>query len=162
MNHSWALSGDLARPLVLLACAMAALGLVGGCPAIVKLQQGTQGIGTMIAETPQAVHSLLETFWAMGQDIVLQEYIRESKGRDVRAIVIGTVAGSMPQNQQRSQLSSAYCTTSRNGGEVTTSVTLPVILIGSDASSSWAEAVAGMAESARAMPRHAREKFFMG
>jgi ribosomal protein S6--L-glutamate ligase len=67
----------------------AALGLVGGCPAIVKLQQGTQGIGTMIAETPQAVHSLLETFWAMGQDIVLQEYIRESKGRDIRAIVVG-------------------------------------------------------------------------
>jgi ribosomal protein S6--L-glutamate ligase len=67
----------------------AALALVGGCPAIVKLQQGTQGIGTMIAETPQAVHSLLETFWAMGQDIVLQEYVRESKGRDVRAIVVG-------------------------------------------------------------------------
>ena len=67
----------------------AALGLVGGCPAIVKLQQGTQGIGTMIAETSQAVHSLLETLWAMGQDIVLQEYIRESKGRDIRAIVVG-------------------------------------------------------------------------
>ena len=43
----------------------------------------------MIAETPQAVHSLLETFWAMGQDIVLQEYVRESKGRDIRAIVVG-------------------------------------------------------------------------
>src|SRR6478735_1316436 len=67
----------------------AALSLVGGCPAIVKLQQGTQGIGTMLAETPQAVHSLLETFWAMGQDIVLQEYVRESKGRDIRAIVVG-------------------------------------------------------------------------
>lgn len=67
----------------------AALGLVGGCPAIVKLQQGTQGIGTMIAETSQAVHSLLETFWAMGQDIVLQEYVRESKGRDIRVIVVG-------------------------------------------------------------------------
>jgi ribosomal protein S6--L-glutamate ligase len=67
----------------------AALALVGGCPAIVKLQQGTQGIGTMIAETPQAVHSLLETLWAMGQDIVLQEYVRESKGRDVRVIVVG-------------------------------------------------------------------------
>lgn len=63
--------------------------LVGGCPAIVKLQQGTQGIGTMIADTPQAAHSLLETFWAMGQDIVLQEYVRESKGRDIRAIVVG-------------------------------------------------------------------------
>lgn len=65
------------------------LKLVGGCPVIVKLQQGSQGIGTMIAETPQAVTSLLETFWAMGQDIILQEYIRESKGRDVRAIVVG-------------------------------------------------------------------------
>jgi len=67
----------------------AALDLVGGTPAIVKLQQGTQGIGTMIAETPQAVASLLETLWAMGQDIVLQEYIKESKGRDIRAIVVG-------------------------------------------------------------------------
>jgi len=66
-----------------------ALELVGGCPVIVKLQQGTQGIGTMIAETPQAVGSLLETLWAMGQDIILQEYIRESKGRDIRAIVVG-------------------------------------------------------------------------
>jgi ribosomal protein S6--L-glutamate ligase len=43
----------------------------------------------MIAETSQAVHSLLETFWAMGQDIVLQEYVRESKGRDIRVIVVG-------------------------------------------------------------------------
>ena len=66
-----------------------ALSFVGGCPAIVKLQQGTQGIGTMIAETPQAVSSLLETLWAMGQDIILQEYIAESKGRDFRAIVVG-------------------------------------------------------------------------
>lgn len=74
----------------------AALELVGGCPAIVKLQQGTQGIGTMIAETPQAVASLLETLWAMGQDIILQEYIRESKGRDIRAIVVGgTVVAAM-------------------------------------------------------------------
>ena len=43
----------------------------------------------MIAETPQAVASLLETLWAMGQDIILQEYIAESKGRDYRAIVVG-------------------------------------------------------------------------
>jgi ribosomal protein S6--L-glutamate ligase len=66
-----------------------ALSHVGGVPAIVKLQQGAQGIGTMIAETPQAVTSLLETLWAMGQDIILQEYIAESKGRDTRAIVVG-------------------------------------------------------------------------
>ena len=66
-----------------------ALSFVGGTPAIVKLQQGAQGIGTMIAETPQAVTSLLETLWAMGQDIILQEYIAESRGRDYRAIVVG-------------------------------------------------------------------------
>ncbi len=66
-----------------------ALSFIGGAPAIVKLQQGTQGIGTMIAETPQAVTSLLETLWAMGQDIILQEYIAESRGRDYRAIVVG-------------------------------------------------------------------------
>jgi hypothetical protein len=42
----------------------------------------------------------------------------------VRAIRIGTASASMPQNQHRSQLSSAYCTTSRNGGDVTTSCTL--------------------------------------
>lgn len=66
-----------------------ALSFIGGTPAIVKLQQGAQGIGTMIAETPQAVTSLLETLWAMGQDIILQEYIAESRGRDYRAIVVG-------------------------------------------------------------------------
>ncbi|WXB10909.1 RimK family alpha-L-glutamate ligase [Pendulispora albinea] len=66
-----------------------ALKFIGGTPAIVKLQQGAQGIGTMIAETPQAVTSLLETLWAMGQDIILQEYIAESKGKDYRAIVVG-------------------------------------------------------------------------
>ncbi len=66
-----------------------ALSFVGGTPAIVKIQQGAQGIGTMIAETPQAVTSLLETLWAMGQDIILQEYIAESRGRDYRAIVVG-------------------------------------------------------------------------
>jgi ribosomal protein S6--L-glutamate ligase len=66
-----------------------ALAFVGGTPAIVKLQQGAQGIGTMIADTQQAVTSLLETLWAMGQDIILQEYIAESRGRDYRAIVVG-------------------------------------------------------------------------
>ncbi len=66
-----------------------ALSFIGGAPAIIKLQQGTQGIGTMIAETREAATSLLETLWAMGQDIILQEYISESKGKDYRAIVVG-------------------------------------------------------------------------
>jgi len=82
----------------------AALLLVRGCPAIVKLQQGTQGIGTMIADTPQSAHALLETFWAMGQDIVLQEYVKESKGRDVRIIVVGgKVVASMKRIAQKGE-----------------------------------------------------------
>jgi ribosomal protein S6--L-glutamate ligase len=84
-----------------------ALHAVGGTPAIVKLQQGTQGIGTMIAETPQAVTSLLETLWAMGQDILLQEYIAESKGRDLRAIVIGgRVVAAMRRQAKRGEFRS--------------------------------------------------------
>jgi len=67
----------------------AALRLVGGCPAIVKLHHGTQGIGTMLAETPESLYALIETLWAMGQEIVLQQYIRESRGRDLRAVVVG-------------------------------------------------------------------------
>ncbi len=78
-----------------------ALSLIGGTPAIVKLQQGTQGIGTMIADTPQAVSSLLETLWAMGQDIILQEYIVESKGRDLRAIVVGKRVVACMRRQAR-------------------------------------------------------------
>ena len=78
-----------------------ALGLIG-TPAIVKLQQGTQGIGTMIAETPQAVGSLLETLWAMGQDIILQEYIAESRGRDLRAIVVGQRVVASMRRQAKS------------------------------------------------------------
>jgi ribosomal protein S6--L-glutamate ligase len=79
-----------------------ALSFIGGAPAIVKLQQGAQGIGTMIAETPQAVTSLLETLWAMGQDIILQEYISESKGKDYRAIVVGRRVVAAMRRQAKS------------------------------------------------------------
>jgi ribosomal protein S6--L-glutamate ligase len=90
-----------------------ALKIVGGCPAIVKLQQGSQGIGTMIAETPQAVTSLLETLWAMGQDIILQEYIKESKGRDVRAIVVG---GRVVASMRRSARAGEFRSNLHRGG----------------------------------------------
>ncbi|MBI4704705.1 MAG: RimK family alpha-L-glutamate ligase [Deltaproteobacteria bacterium] len=66
-----------------------ALALVGGCPVVVKLQQGAQGIGTMIADTPQALRGLIETLWAMGQEIVLQQYVGEAAGNDLRALVVG-------------------------------------------------------------------------
>jgi ribosomal protein S6--L-glutamate ligase len=66
-----------------------ALDLVGGPPVIVKLLQGTQGVGVMIAETKEAAKALLQTLWGMDQDLILQQYIGESKGKDLRVIVVG-------------------------------------------------------------------------
>jgi len=89
------------------------LELVGGTPVIVKLQQGTQGIGVMIAETRQAVSSLLETLWGMGQDIVVQQYIAESKGRDVRAFVVG---GRVIASMRRSAKAGEFRSNLHRGG----------------------------------------------
>lgn len=73
-----------------------AIDLVGGVPVIVKLTQGTQGVGVMIGESQKALEAMLETFWSMGQDIIIQEFIQESKGKDIRAFVIGNrVVASM-------------------------------------------------------------------
>jgi ribosomal protein S6--L-glutamate ligase len=66
-----------------------ALERVGGPPAIVKVIQGTQGIGVILAETEQAAQAILETFASLGMNILLQEFIEESEGRDIRALVVG-------------------------------------------------------------------------
>lgn len=85
----------------------AALALVNGPPAIVKLHQGTQGIGVMLCETRQAVESTLEAFWTLGQDIILQEFVSESRGRDIRAIVVGNrVVAAMRRRAQRGEFRS--------------------------------------------------------
>jgi ribosomal protein S6--L-glutamate ligase len=62
---------------------------VGGLPCIIKLIQGTQGVGVMIANTPAEVEGMLDTLWTLGQEILLQELVAESRGKDVRALVIG-------------------------------------------------------------------------
>lgn len=72
-----------------------ALELVGGCPVVIKLQQGTHGVGCMIAESPSALISLVETFGAMGQEVILQQYI-PAPGGDLRALVVdGEVVAAM-------------------------------------------------------------------
>lgn len=62
---------------------------VGGMPVILKLTEGTQGVGVMIAESRESLEAMLETFFAIGQSIIVQEFIQESKGRDVRAFIVG-------------------------------------------------------------------------
>jgi ribosomal protein S6--L-glutamate ligase len=69
---------------------------VGGLPAILKLLQGTQGVGVMIAHSEAEVESILGTLWDLGQEILLQEFVAESRGRDLRALVVGSrVVGAM-------------------------------------------------------------------
>jgi ribosomal protein S6--L-glutamate ligase len=74
---------------------------IGGLPAILKLIQGTQGVGVMIAHTLAEIESILDTMKDLGQEILLQEFIREAKGRDIRALVIGDhVVGAMRRKAQ--------------------------------------------------------------
>lgn len=65
------------------------LDLVGGPPVVLKLLRGTQGIGVMLAETAESVESVLHTLGSLGQSLLVQEFVAESRGRDVRALVLG-------------------------------------------------------------------------
>src|ERR1051326_1435869 len=69
---------------------------VGGIPCVLKLLKGTQGIGVMLAESRQGLESVLQAFWSLDHIVLLQEFIAESKGKDVRAFVVGDhVVGAM-------------------------------------------------------------------
>lgn len=80
---------------------------VGGLPAIIKLLRGTQGVGVMIASTLAEVQTIVNTFWDLGQEIFIQEFVAESKGRDVRALVVGDrVVGAMRRKAKRGEFRS--------------------------------------------------------
>lgn len=61
---------------------------VGGPPLIVKLLEGTQGLGVVLAETKKAAKSVIEAFYGLEANILVQEFIAEAAGKDVRAIVV--------------------------------------------------------------------------
>ncbi len=62
---------------------------LGGAPVVLKLLQGTQGVGVMLAESTDAAEAILDAMWGLGQNILVQKFIADSRGRDVRAIVVG-------------------------------------------------------------------------
>lgn len=62
---------------------------VGGAPVVVKLLEGTQGVGVVLAETKKAAESVIAAFRQLDANILVQEYIKESGGSDIRAIVVG-------------------------------------------------------------------------
>jgi len=70
--------------------------MVGGAPLVIKLLQGTQGIGVVLAETQKAAESVIEGFMGVNADILVQEFIKEAGGADIRCFVIdGKVAAAM-------------------------------------------------------------------
>lgn len=62
---------------------------VGGAPVIIKLIEGTQGIGVLLADTVKAAESIIELLQSQKQNVLIQKFVAESKGKDVRAIVVG-------------------------------------------------------------------------
>ncbi|NEP62555.1 MAG: 30S ribosomal protein S6--L-glutamate ligase [Symploca sp. SIO2G7] len=65
------------------------INIVGGAPLVIKLLEGTQGIGVVLAETDQAAKSVIEAFRGLDANILVQEFIAEAKGADLRCFVIG-------------------------------------------------------------------------
>jgi len=63
--------------------------LLGGPPVIIKLQEGTQGMGVILAESKKSAKSIIDTFYNMNASILLQEFVEESKGEDIRVIIVG-------------------------------------------------------------------------
>ncbi len=65
------------------------LDVVGGPPVVVKVLEGTQGLGVVLAETKKAAESVIAAFRQLDANILVQEYIKEAKGADIRALVVG-------------------------------------------------------------------------
>ncbi len=65
------------------------INLVHGAPLVIKLLEGTQGIGVVLAETPNAAESVIEAFRGLNTNILVQEFIKEAEARDIRCFVVG-------------------------------------------------------------------------
>jgi len=83
--------------------------MVGGAPVIIKLLEGTQGVGVVLGETHDSAKSVIQAFRGAKVDILVQEFIKEAEGADIRCFVIdGKVVGSMmrqgPEGEFRSNL----------------------------------------------------------
>ncbi len=77
------------------------LSQVGGVPVVIKLLEGTQGVGVMLAESRKAAKSIMETFYDMKANILVQEFIAEANGTDIRAFVVdGKVIGAMKRRSK--------------------------------------------------------------
>lgn len=80
---------------------------VGGAPLVIKLLEGTQGLGVVLAENDNAAESVIEAFNGLKARVIVQEYISEAKGADIRAFVVdGVVVGAMKRQAKKGEFRS--------------------------------------------------------
>jgi ribosomal protein S6--L-glutamate ligase len=80
---------------------------VGGAPVVIKLLEGTQGLGVVLAENKKAAQSVIEAFHGLKTRIIVQEFIKEAKGADIRAFIVdGEVVGSMRRQAKEGEFRS--------------------------------------------------------
>lgn len=81
--------------------------MVGGAPLVIKLLEGTQGIGVVLAETRKAAESVIESFLGLKASVLVQEYIKESGGADIRCLVVdGKVVAAMKRQAKEGEFRS--------------------------------------------------------
>lgn len=79
----------------------------GGAPVVVKLLEGTQGLGVVLAETDNAAESVIDAFNGLKVRVIVQEFIAEAKGADIRAFVVdGVVVGAMKRQAKKGEFRS--------------------------------------------------------
>jgi ribosomal protein S6--L-glutamate ligase len=80
---------------------------VGGAPVIIKILEGTQGVGVILAETGKMAEAIIATLQSAKQNVLVQEFVAESKGKDIRAFVVGDrVVAAMRRVAQGSEFRS--------------------------------------------------------
>nr|MEE4268630.1 RimK family alpha-L-glutamate ligase [Candidatus Krumholzibacteria bacterium] len=88
---------------------------LGGAPVIIKILEGTQGVGVILADTEKVAEAIIETLQSTKQNVLVQKFVKESRGRDIRAFVVGDrVVGAMRRTAQGNE----YRSNVHRGGTV--------------------------------------------
>jgi len=90
--------------------------MVGGPPLVVKLLEGTQGVGVVLAETYKAAESVIQAFMGLDAEIMVQEFIREARGADIRCLVVG---GKVVASMKRQAGEGEFRSNLHRGGQAT-------------------------------------------
>jgi ribosomal protein S6--L-glutamate ligase len=98
-----------------------AIELLGGAPVVIKVIEGTQGVGVILADTKEIAQAIVETLQSARQNVLIQKFVEESRGRDVRAFVVG---GKVVAAMRRTAKGEEFRSNVHQGGQ-TEAVKLP-------------------------------------